>query len=321
MDAIDTQLLLEGDQQDSVAEQILGGTREGNVAGPVVTLPNNINPALKKVMLTMPWMKQTNPMTAFCLMSLVDRRRTALLLNFGDAFVAHARNSCADILLSSKYDWMLTVDDDMLIPFGNAGWFNAHSGLALPEKFAGLHAMDRLLSHNKTLVGGLYFGRHKYGPPLYSEGINNPQEMDYARKAPYDRIKPTNWVATGCLLIHRSVFEDIEKKFPRLGRNPGRKGGNWFSSSEHTAMDVIDKARKILESNFTGEGAFSAYEALEKGSAEARATASLGTGEDVIFCMRARAAGHQPYIDMGLVCGHIGHAVYGPRNTSRRPLR
>jgi hypothetical protein len=301
-----------------------GGSEEKDacLAGPPVTLKSDINPALKKVMLTMPWHKSTNPMTAFCMMSLVDRRRTALLLNFGDAFVAHARNSCADILLSSKYDWMLTIDDDMLVPFGNAGWFNAHSGLALPEKFAGLHAMDRLLSHNKTLVGGLYFGRHKFGPPLYSEGINNPQEMDYARKAPHDVCKPTKWVATGCLLIHRSVFEDIEKKFPRLGRNPGRKGGNWFSTSEHNSLDYIDQARSLFEKEgFSGETAHRAFALLESAAAAGRSQSTLGMGEDVQFCMRAIAAGHQPYVDMGLVCGHIGHAVYGPRNTSRRPLR
>jgi hypothetical protein len=38
----------------------------------------------------------------------------------------------------------------------------------------------------------------------------------------------------------------------------------------------------------------------------------LGSGEDVSFCLRAAAAGHQPHVDMGLVCGHIGYQCFGP---------
>jgi len=302
-------------------EEIGGSDEKGEViAGPSIEFPRVINTQLAKVMLTMPWMKQTNPMTAFCLMGLVDRRRTSLLLNFGDAFVAHARNKCADIFLRSNAEWQLTIDDDMLVPFGNASWFNAHSQHPLPDKFAGLNAMDRLLSHGKTLVGSLYFGRHKYGPPLYNEGINNQTEAEYARKAPYDLIKPTNWVATGCLLIHRSVYLDIEKRFPRLARRSDGTGGNWFSTSEHGVMDLVDRARAVFSKD--GCNANSAHEVfslLETAASEGRHKSSLGMGEDVQFCMRAREAGHQPFVDMGLVCGHIGQCVFGPKNTFKRP--
>lgn len=272
--------------------------------------------ARTRVFVGLPWMKQTNPVTAFSVMGLIDRRRTALSLVHGDAFVAHSRNKLANIFLDSGIDWLLTIDDDMVLPFGDANWFNAFTGFNLPKQYAGLNAMNRLLSHGKTLVGGLYFGRHKNGAPMYAEGANIPAETAYARKAPHDVLKPTRWVATGCMLIHRSVFEDIEKRFPRLSRANNRKGGQWFSTSETDAMDLIEKCRTILSDGpMTGEKCLKAYQLIEGGSENARRNSSLGMGEDVQFCTRALQAGHQPYVDMALVCGHLGNVCYGPSNT------
>lgn len=272
-----------------------------------------------KVYLCLPWMKMTNPMTAMCLSGLVERRRTTTCLNFGDAFVSHSRNTCADLFLASNCDWSFWMDDDMLIPFGNAKWFNAYTGGNLPEQFAGLHAIDRLLSHGKTVVGGLYFGRHPHGAAMYSEGATIPSEKEFARRAPMNLVKPTRWVATGCLMIHRNVFLDIEKKFPRLARRPDGMGGQWFSSSEHNLQSALDRARAVLTGEkLSGEHAYRVHQILESAAQEARSKSTLGMGEDVQFCIRAAEAGHQPHVDMGLVCGHVGHCVYGPWNTTPR---
>jgi len=299
-----------------------GSDRSEGIAGVATPLQTVLtaNVMRKHIMLVLPWLKHTNPMTAFSVMNLVDKRRTSTLLNFGDAFVAHSRNTCADLFLASDLEYMLTIDDDMVVPFGHAAWFNAHTGFNLPERFAKLNSLDRLLSHGKTLVGALYFGRHRFGSPMYNEGANIPNEAEYARKAPHDIIKQTRWVGTGCMLIHRSVFEGIEKRFPRLGRGANGKGGQWFSTSEHLAMDCIDGVRKMLsEGPMSGEKALRAYQALESGAAQARHGSSLGMGEDVQFCIRAAESGHKAHVDMGLVCGHLGHACYGPKNTSPKP--
>lgn len=272
-----------------------------------------------KVYLCLPWQKHTNPITAFCIAGLAERGRLTKCLNFGDAFVSHSRNTCADLFLASPCDWSIWIDDDMVIPFGNATWFNAYTGANFPERFAGLHAIDRLLSHKKTIVGGLYFGRHPHGAAMYSEGATIPAEKEFARKAPMELVKPTKWVATGCLLVHRSVFLDIEKKFPRLSRGKDGKGGNWFSSSEHSLMDSVDRCRAMLSDGpMTGEKAFKALQILEEAHLKVRSNSSLGMGEDVAFSIRAAEAGHQPHVDLGLVCGHIGHCVYGSWNTSPR---
>lgn len=273
----------------------------------------------KKVMIIMPWTKTISPITAFSVMQLIDRRRTASMLNYGDAFIAHSRNSCADIFLQSDLEWMLTVDDDMLLPYGNANWYRAYSGWNwYPDPFASFNTLDRLMSHGKTLVGALYFGRHTSGPAVYAEG-SITSEAAYARSGPHDVVKPTNWVGTGAMLIHRSVYEDIEKKFPVLGRGANGKGGNWFTSSEHNLLDGVCKVHEMLAADGAMDGAraLKAYEMIEGIIKSTQKNSSLGMGEDVVFCKRAREAGHQPHVDMGLIAGHVGHCCYGPRNTGK----
>lgn len=279
--------------------------------------PSTVTVFQKKVMVVLPWWKQVSPVTSFCVTQLIDRRRTASMLNFGDAFVAHSRNTCVDAFLQTSCDWFLTIDDDMVVPFGNAQWFKEHTQFTdFPEQALNLNAIDRLMSHNKTLVGALYFGRHQNGPPVYNEGAVGGQEAEFARKAPHNIVKPTKWVGTGCMLIHRKVFEDIEKKFPRLARGANKRGGNWFTSTEASLVERVYNLRdRLQEGPLDGQKAYAAMAGLEELIARIRAENSLGVGEDVSFCMRAASAGHQPYVDLGLVCGHLGHCCYGPRNT------
>jgi hypothetical protein len=276
----------------------------------------------KKVMIILPWHKNVSPMTAFCVAQLIDRRRTATLLNWGDAFISHTRNHCAEIFLNSECDYALWLDDDMVLPFGNAQWYRSHTGFDFPEEFMGMNTLDRLMSHQKTLVGGLYFGRHLFGPPVTNEGSANPAVADYYRKGPYDKIQETRWVGTGCLLTHRSVFTDIEKVFPRLARRKGESGGNWFTSTEASLLDQVARVRDGLAGGpITAEKGYEALRGLEEAIALAQSENSLGVGEDVSFCLRAKAAGHTPYVDLGLICGHIGHCVYGPKNTANKPKK
>ena len=269
----------------------------------------------KKVCILLPWYKSTSPVTAFSIMSMLDRTKMAVMLNFGDAFIAHTRNTLAENFLRSNMEWSLTVDDDMVLPCGNAAWFNSLTGLNLPEQFAGMHAVNRLLSHGKTLVGALYFGRWKSGKPVYAEGSSSKTEEAYARSGPHNVCKPTKWVGTGCMLIHRSVFLDIEDRFPHLARNQEGKFGHWFTSSEHDLRQASREALEVLNDETVSESARLAKvtKFLEEAQNRSRFHSSLGMGEDVAFCVRATQAGHQPHVDMGLVCGHMGNFVFGNR--------
>lgn len=271
-------------------------------------------PQDQKVCILLPFYKSVTPATAFSIMSCLDRTRMSVMLNFGDAFIAHTRNQLATEFLKTTAEWALTIDDDSIIPCGNAKWFNSFTDFNLPEKFAGLNTVNRLLSHGKTLVGGLYFGRWKRGKPVYGEGHDKIDER-YARSAPHDTIKPTKWIGTGCLLIHRSVFTAIEDQFPHLAPNKNGDFGNWFSSSEHDLQVASSDAMAVLSDVAVSESARidKALKLLRDAKHRSEKNSSLGMGEDVIFSVRAAQSGHQPYVDMGLIIGHQGSFVYGPK--------
>ncbi len=264
---------------------------------------------MNRIGVLIPSYKATNPLTAFSLLSLVDRSRMKVFLDFGDAFIAHSRNKLACEFLKSKADWAITIDDDMVLPCGNAAWFNSVTGFNLPDKYAGLNTFDRLLSHGKTLVGALYFGRWRHGKGMYAEAGKSDEDRWVRSTAPVDICKPTRWVGTGCMAIHRSVFEDIEKTFPNLARDEKGNNGNWFTSSEHDVTQAVDVALSQMEHGEPDMAAKTLREAQEKSARNS----SLGMGEDVTFCVRAAQAGHQPHVDCGLLCGHQGSFIYGHR--------
>lgn len=269
----------------------------------------------KKVCIGLPFYKSTNPRTMFSIMALLDRTKTAIMLNHGDACVFHSRNTLVDNFLKSNMEWILMIDDDVIVPFSNAKLFNSFTGFNFPDKFAGFNTIDRLLSHGRTLVGGLYFGRQEFkSKPVYSEGAESKQEEDFVRRGPTDLVKPCRWVGTGCWLAHRTVFTDIEKKFPHLARNSSGLNGQWFSPSEAELRNAVTVALNELSGGGDPEELREKVtRILEDGLKLSRKFSGVGTGEDVTACHRAAAAGHQPFVDLGLVCGHVGEAVFGPK--------
>lgn len=303
-------------------DDILFETRTAGLPAIPVPPPKSIITYSPKVMVALPWQKQVHPITAFCIAQLVDKRRTSSMTSFGDAFVAHSRNHCVDEFLKTDHEFIFMADDDMLIPFGNSRWFKTYTGWDFyPEPFASFNAIDRLMSHKKSIVGALYFGRSPGGPPVFALGASVPTAAEYCRKGPHDELMSTGWVGTGAILIHRKVFEDIEKKFPLLARGPDGKGGQWFSSSEHELMDGVKQVHNMLSSGaMDGHKALKAYEMLDGLISKTKNVSSLGVGEDVIMCRRAAQAGHEVFVDLGLICGHIGHCCYGPRNTAPKKI-
>ena len=258
----------------------------------------------KNVAVLLPWYKTVNPITALGIMAMIDRSKMGVIMAHGDAMISHARDSLAQQFLdSTQAEWALMIDDDMVLPFGNAYAFNAFTNFGFPAEFAGMHTINRLLSHGKTLVGGLYFGRQPGGLPMYAEGVSHPDEAEAARRAPVDTIKPTRWIATGCLLIHRQVFLDIDAKYPELKRR-------FFSPSEPDLMVATRKAMELLAQD--PPAVTEAQALLVEGLALAKSNSPVGLGEDVTFSVRVAAVGHQPHVDMGLVCGHAGQRIYGP---------
>lgn len=286
----------------------------------------------KEVMLLLPWYKQTNPITAFALMRLLDKEKMGVSMKYGDAFIAHTRNSLIDSFFPTGRPWALMVDDDMILPCGDATWFKRHTRLNdIPDKFAGLHTINRLLSHDKTLVSALYFGRQSAGAGMYYEAmIDTPEghrENRLAHEGPRDELKPVRWAATGCLLVHRKVIEDLRAGMPWLAPQAPGQPWNYFSNAsdalftefERIKRDASEAHAEVLKGHLSVDQVErflgGIVQRLEDAHRALRADNRLTAGEDETFGRRAAKVGHQTYVDMAVVCGHLGGTVYGPENT------
>jgi len=202
------------------------------------------------------------------------------ILHEKGTLIEDSRNTLAHRFLKTQGEWAIMIDDDMVLPCGSGEVFNGIYGMGLPKPYCDYLFVERILSHNQPLVGALYFGRHRAGAGQYSEAFESNQENLNAHRLVRPGLKPTKWVATGAMCIHRSVFEKIQSEAPQK------------------FADIVPKDPAQPTAFFRRLAA--------------------GYGEDVSFCIRATACGFTPMVDTGLICGHVGPTVYGPNNTQAK---
>lgn len=214
------------------------------------------------------WYKTSNPVTTMVLTALAldfgkDKIRFDLVM--GDAMIYHSRNKIAQKFLETDAKWLFLLDDDMIPSIGRAAWYRSWvpDSKNASDQALSRGVLHRLIGSGKTLVGAGYFGRQEGGKLVCSHPSLGEEARAYA-----DKVVPVDWIGTGCLLIHRKVFESIREKYPELK-----------SSNPLMPFDYF----------------------LPMGS---------GNGEDVSFCKRAKAAGHQTYIDLGIPVKHVGYKTY-----------
>lgn len=288
----------------------------------------------KKVVLLQPFYKAVHPVTHFSILGLLERDKMGALMRHNDAFIHHARNVLADQFLETGVEWSFWTDDDMVFPFGNAGWFNHFTGFNLPEKYAGKHTLNALLSHNKSIVGATYFGRNPAGRAMFYEAmLSTPESIaENARvhNGPIDELKPVKWCATGALLVHRQVYLDLRKTFPNLAPAHPTESWHYFSNANDAAVNKINGLSEQVTGAYQrvrdGKMDLSEVERLfddirtqlEETKMETVKNSRLQQGEDQTFGIRAGIAGHQSYVDLSVHCGHIGFACYGAHNTRGR---
>lgn len=184
----------------------------------------------KKLIIGIPSYRTTNPHYLYCLLCLQDIHLGKIGFDIvTQTVIEQARNIIASKFMKTGAEWLLFLDDDMVFPCGRSAVHYDRWGSGIPDSYAGLDIISRLMSHGKPLIGGLYYGRHREGRAQYAEAFNNDKENKWAHGAPYDEIKPTRWVATGAMLIHKSVFEAIEKKFPELLFDGKGKANGYFT--------------------------------------------------------------------------------------------
>jgi len=187
--------------------------------------------------------------------------------------VWESRNRLAHRFLETDSDWMIFIDADMAIPCGNATYFNTRFRQKLPDRIAGMNAIQRLLSHsgNIGVIGASYFDRQIGTQLQCSRGCGTMAEVGFNerfRRGEVTGVHEVLWTATGGMRIHRSVFEKIrdnKDKFPEI--IPRKEGGIWGYFTPHR----------------------------------------VSMGEDVAFCARARLSGFKIWQDFDLRFMHKSH--------------
>ncbi len=119
-------------------------------------------------------------------------------------------------LEQSTATYLLFIDDDMILPVGRPEFIKKMCGLpaTYPNTALAYHTVHRLMEHKQMIVGANYYTRHFNGRPVNALGMT-PKFWQSAKNFE-NKIHPCDWVGTGCLLIHRQVFLDMQKKFPEL---------------------------------------------------------------------------------------------------------
>lgn len=193
--------------------------------------------------------------------------------------IHEARNILAHKFLRTDAKYAIMVDDDMIPPCGVPALFNDRYKANVPAESAAFNAISRIMSHgeDKRIVGSLYFGRHEAGKAQCSKGFTDTTENERLRLGKYRGLIQDEWVGTGFMRIHRSVFEDMQAAID---------GGKWPEC--HPPTD---------------ESWYGFFNPIR-----------VRMGEDVSFCRRAKELGIQTYVDTSLICLHAGETLYGPRN-------
>jgi GT2 family glycosyltransferase len=151
--------------------------------------------------------------------SVIDDGRDRGLINnyisVQGTYIDDNRNEVVNLFLSTtKSEWLLFVDSDIEI-----------------DKSQIYKLYDLATTYNLYILGGIYFyGENHYStrirPMVYSRKNSNSLRGNIIYDMPEDKeYFEVDNIGTGCLLIHRSVFEKVYKKY-----SSGK--AYWFSTIE-----------------------------------------------------------------------------------------
>lgn len=118
-----------------------------------------------------------------------------------------ARNHIVDAAQQMNADWLLMLDDDMIIdPFCHSG---AVGQGAEPYRF-----LERMLKNDKDICGVLYYQRTGSMAPVLMRKIENSKGYRFLRDDEISRgLQRVDVAGGGCLLVKMRVFDRIKHPF------------------------------------------------------------------------------------------------------------
>jgi hypothetical protein len=195
----------------------------------------------------------------------------------------HNRNLIVDDFLKTEAEWLFWIDADTVVPVG---------------------AINRLIATGKTLVSGLYYGKNDPHPPIAYYSHNGAYKpIDKGVRWEKGEILPVDAAGMGCMLTHRSVFEDIKNNHTVLQANGG---GLTVVENKNIIGEITNTIRHKDDGKVIGgklqvrlipptlENLKFPYFALEHGRTE-----------DLWFFELASHVEHKCYLDTSVECGHL----------------
>ena len=235
---------------------------------------------------------------------LGDKLKVEFNFCANDSLVCRARDKLAAGFLQSDCEWQLQIDSDIVFPYGMGhNLANYYANWMAPETFElflnegvfrlalSMNAIDEILrsglKDGKKIVGGYYFWRG--GNKNFNEAGSlfdplNEDKWEIEFKLRPDNYIQTDRLATGFLLVHRSVYEAMDEKSPEL-------------AYDLPAVFPDKKTMAYYTPNVTKEQ----YAGKE---------VSFYRSEDYAFGWRAKQCGFDPCLNMNLLLGHNGGTVY-----------
>jgi hypothetical protein len=198
----------------------------------------------------------------------------------------HNRNLITNEFLKSDSEWLFWIDSDTLVPLG---------------------AVERLLAVNKPLVSGLYYGKNPPHPPIayfVHNGAFTP--IDNERKWEKGEIIEVDSVGMGCMLTHRSVFENIIKNYEVLQL----EGGGLMPVFKNDILGELSANGEYKKHEHDGKVYQGQYRRrmIQPTLANMKfpffIIDNLQT-EDIFFFRLAERLGYKPVLDTSVECGHL----------------
>lgn len=199
-----------------------------------------------------------------------------------------ARNRIVDDFLKSDAEWLRFLDADNVDKMGS---------------------LRRLLDTRKTLVTGIYTKRNESGEPVAYFAT----EEGYRHVEGYTpgEIFPIEAAGLGGCLVHRSVFEDIQKQY-RMFQLIG--GGVVTVHRDDIQGDVFDDDSLASDGRAVDGVLHLRLRQMKVHRPFAFFMLQFGRTEDYGFFEMAARAGHRLWLDTGVEIGHLGETNYKPEH-------
>jgi hypothetical protein len=195
-----------------------------------------------------------------------------------DTMVNRSRNALAKRFLDSGCTWSLWIDSDIAAPIGHADWYRSIiRGTQLSNEAFNYEVISRLLSHNKPVIGAIYASRQWQGRLVIQPEIHPRSHED------------------------KLLCNEI-----RRGTARGLAEVDWIGFGCALVHRQVFEEVKRRFPQLAPQSEFAPWRFFQPEGDE---------GEDEAFCRRLKACAIPVWLDVQLVCGHIGNMAFLPEHT------